>query len=174
MVNLYDAICWLTQSWQQDVANATTDNYFPKSTVINPTIPHLTMPEAPELTALYSAVEEVSGIQYLIRIKNFLNLEDKDAIEKPDENGLMASLLADDLPQANEEALEEWDNEVIEAPEPLPSVSEAITAVQTAFHYAEWSDWDFSIKDTRELERLERQFGRLSIEKQHQTTLDSF
>jgi len=44
------------------------------------------MLEAPDLTALYSVVEEVSRIQHLMSIENFLNPEDKDAIEKPDKS----------------------------------------------------------------------------------------
>jgi len=88
----------------------------------------------------------------------------------------MASLLADYLPQANEEALEELDNEVIEALESLPSVSEVIKAVQTALRYGECEN-GISIKDVRELERLERlerPFWRLIIKKQHQTAIYSF
>jgi hypothetical protein len=172
-VNLHYAIRWLTQAWRNDVANATIYKCFRKSTIITPTIPHLTAPEAPDLTTLYSAVEEVSGIQHSMSIENFLNPEDENVIEKADENELMASLLADYLPQVNEEALEELDNEVIEAPEPITSIPEAIRGIRAALSCAERQD-GISPRDIRELERLERLFGRLTIEKQHQTTLDSF
>jgi len=156
-----------------DVANATIYKCFRKSTVITPTILHLTAPEAPDLTTLYATVEETSGIRHSMSIENFLNPEDEDAREMPDENELMASLLADYLLQDNDTALEELDNKVIETLEPIISLPEGIKAIKAAINCAEHQD-GISPRDIRDLERLERLFRRFTIEKQHQTALDSF
>ena len=65
------------------------------------------------------------------------------------------------------------DHEVIETPEPITSIPKAIRRIRATLSCTKYQD-GLSPNDIRELEQLERPFGRLTIEKQHQTTLDSF
>lgn len=106
-------------------------------------------------------------------LENFLNPLNENTMEKTDENKLILSLLSDYLLESNEEVLEKLDNEVIEIPEPILTVSDVIQAIQTALRYAKFQK-DISIKEIRDLMRLEQLFGRLSIENQHQTRLEAF
>lgn len=168
-MNLYYAIRWITRAWRHDVLNMTIYKCFRKSTIIDPKIEHLTAPEPPDLSSLYDDMTKRANIQEAMSLENFLNPSDESHIyESADTSDILS-----DLTPMDEADAEDLDNEVILAPQPIPTSFEAIQAIQTAIQYAEHHQ-EVEPEEIRGLEKMERLFSRLSSQQRQQRTLDNF
>lgn len=142
---------------------------FRKSTIIDPKIEHLTAPEPPDLSSLYDDMTKRANIQEAMSLENFLNPSDENHIyESTDISDILS-----DLTPMDEADAENLDNEVILAPQPIPTSFEAIQSIQTAIQYAEHHQ-EVEPEQIRGLEKMERLFSRLSSQRRQQRTLDNF
>ena len=110
-----------------------------------------------------------ANIEEAMSLENFLNPSDESHIyESADTSDILS-----DLTPMDEADAEDLDNEVILAPQPIPTSFEAMQAIQTAIQYAEHHQ-EVEPEEIRGLEKMERLFSRLSSQQRQQRTLDNF
>jgi DDE superfamily endonuclease len=172
-MNLYFAICWITQAWASDVTESTIYRYFRKSKIL-PCQQPISLPQdlSTNLLPLLQTVERVGQIRDIISLSNFLNpsdenLEPSDGNQEIDLDEII-QLHTEEDPQ-DEEAVAE--NETLEIP--VPSSGEALQAVKLLLRYQDHQAIT-TTGDIRHLLQLQRSIQLDMVQKQRQGQLDTW
>lgn len=160
-MSLYNAVCWITRNWRQDLTHATIYKSFRRSTLLEPHIESFYAPRPPDLTPLYNKVTAYNDSG-----NPSISLEDyQDSNEEslpPSSFSTLATNVDNTTPVDPDEA------EVITPSENLvPSPLEAINAIQTVTRYMQHQKVS-SAHDITDLERFERFFNRIIVDQQRQ------
>jgi hypothetical protein len=167
-MTLHLAIRWSVRAWHHDLKDLTIKNCFVKSTVLDP---GQAMEEAalPNLEPLYLQAQQAGRIKDSMTIVNFLNPQEE--IENVDmpvaiSDDLLENIISDHITGENEMEEEEFTPS-----QPVPSLSDALTALSTVIEFVE-SDKDMLPSHLRQLERMEKDLQALKVSRQSQGTLD--
>ncbi|OQD83827.1 hypothetical protein PENANT_c015G07895 [Penicillium antarcticum] len=155
-MNLYRAMCWITRSWRHDLANATINRAFRRSSLLDPQLDYISAPRLPDLTALYNTIVQNNRGLAVISLENFTHPLDED-FETHLGN-------ADDAGEALNEQIR-LDEPILPVPahDTTPPAQDAGAGLQTAINYLLHQPWT-TASDIQSLERVERIINRFAID----------
>jgi hypothetical protein len=155
-MNLYRAMCWITCSWRHDLANATINRAFRRSSLLDPQLDFISAPRLPDLTALYSKIAQSNQGLPVVSLESFTYPLDEDF-----------EVYLGDMNDAGEAAVEQMrlDEPILPVPahDSIPSVEDAGAGLQTAIKYLLHQPWTTS-SDIQSLERVERIINRFATD----------
>jgi hypothetical protein len=167
-VNLLKAIGWTPVAWNNCVTSTTIQHCFIKSTIVpKPVINEVKIiDDITEREALQVQMAEISGVQDLLTVEEFINPPAEEIIDQDED--ILEAIIETYSQDQEEDMGEEGDEEI----EPLVSISEAICALETLQRF-EIAREDGS-QNIRALDSLARELSVLQVSKKSQKTLDSF
>jgi hypothetical protein len=165
-MNLYRAMCWITRSWRHDLANATINRAFRRSSLLDPQLDFISAPRLPDLTALYSAVVQNNRGLPVISLENFTHPVDEDF-----------ETYSGDMDDAGEAAVEQMrlDEPILPVPghDVVPTVQDAGAGLQIAIEYLLHQPWT-TPSDIQSLERVERIINRFAMDEKGREHIGAF
>jgi hypothetical protein len=150
-VTVYSAVLWGLSAWKYSVSNTIIYCCFRKSSIIQPRVENLPTEPRPEIAQLYAEAQRVGHIQDAMRFHHFLNPADEDLAAEEVTLEEIIELHTGEYIDDGEAILED----VEPPPEDIPSLKEAIVAVQTLLRYHVRQEWA-TFEEILFLERYER------------------
>jgi hypothetical protein len=178
-VTVYNAVRWSLSAWKYSITNTTIYNCFRKSSIIQPRIENLPSEPPPDVAQLFAEaqrkvaeqeVQRTGRILESMSLYNFLNPVDEDLAIG--EETTLEDIIEHHTGQYfdNEDAILE---DVEPPPEAIPSLAEAIGAVQTLLQYQVHQE-QAKMEEIRFLERFERGLSLAVTSQRAQSTLDGW
>ncbi|KAF2185782.1 hypothetical protein K469DRAFT_726556 [Zopfia rhizophila CBS 207.26] len=158
---------WTLRSWNFKVSTSTIENCWRKSIITIEDTITVRFP-VEDLTPLFQEAAQLANTKDVRSFQEFINPEDEDAEEENAEVNLQEIVDYYTRKPGVEQAPEEDDE-----PEPVPTIYEALIAVQRLQRYQEYQN-NANAEDLLCLQRLERELGLQAFNSRKQSTLDSW